>query len=214
LGNVEIGDYILPSGLNNGLGKAVHPADMKAEDYARIVGVAWSSSKGKSYSKINVAIGLNANDISRVVTEQTALIKQQGEAIALLKQQMNETHEMLAKLVSGYKNPAPMQEVTINNVTGKNDHPEFDITTSGTTTIKKDHSDVVYFDVTHSQVQAMFDMAEKIFVENGGDVTKHPFWSKIKSDPSYKEATMQQLESKFKQAVHSHKNVNAKYALH
>ena len=44
LGAVNLGDYILPSGGNNGLGIAVSPANMKPQDYKKIVGVAWSAA--------------------------------------------------------------------------------------------------------------------------------------------------------------------------
>ena len=45
VGKVAIGDYILPSGNNDGLGIAVNPSDMKLGDYSRIVGVAWQAAK-------------------------------------------------------------------------------------------------------------------------------------------------------------------------
>jgi hypothetical protein len=70
-GEVTLGDYILPDGLNMGIGVAVNPAKMKAEDYKHIVGIAWSTSQeGKSLSEINVAVGLNGLAISQEVDKQ------------------------------------------------------------------------------------------------------------------------------------------------
>jgi hypothetical protein len=57
----------------------------------------------------------------------------------------------------------------------------------------------------------MFTMAEKIFTENGGDVNEHPFWKRIKSEPGFKEATMQQVSQKFASALHTHQEVNNQF---
>jgi hypothetical protein len=69
-GNVEVGDYILASGDNDGIGMAVSPDHMKIEDIQRIVGKAWSGSNNSKLGLINVAIGLNRNDITNIVLKQ------------------------------------------------------------------------------------------------------------------------------------------------
>ncbi len=67
-GVVEAGDYILPSGNNDGFGIAVNPKDMKSGDYARIVGVAWESADGDMpFQYINTAVGINSNDLTQKV---------------------------------------------------------------------------------------------------------------------------------------------------
>lgn len=63
VGAVNIGDYILPSGNNDGLAIAVDPEEMKIGDYQRIIGVAWSEAGFDPVNIINVAIGLNSNDL-------------------------------------------------------------------------------------------------------------------------------------------------------
>lgn len=69
-GIVLSGDYILPSGLNDGIGRAVSSDDITAKQYREIVGVAWSSSLfNEGISIVNMAIGLNANDVSRLVVQ-------------------------------------------------------------------------------------------------------------------------------------------------
>jgi hypothetical protein len=65
-GPVSKGDFILPSGNNDGYGIAVHPSDMQAGDYARVVGVAWESAPGDlPFHYVNTAVGINAPDMSR-----------------------------------------------------------------------------------------------------------------------------------------------------
>lgn len=75
-GAVAIGDYILPSGNNDGLGIAVHPADMKLGDYTRIVGVAWEAAKEAPLNYVNVAVGINSNDLTRKVDELNQKVEQ------------------------------------------------------------------------------------------------------------------------------------------
>jgi acetyltransferase-like isoleucine patch superfamily enzyme len=74
-GSVLVGDYILPSGLNDGYGIAVAPDKIKPSQYREIVGVAWSGSIiNNGEALINMAIGLNNNDIARLAEQQEAKI--------------------------------------------------------------------------------------------------------------------------------------------
>lgn len=203
MGNVNAGDYILPSGTNNGFGRGVSPKDMKAEDYANIVGVAWSSSANGIYDKVNVAIGLNTGDVSKLVAEQS-------KEITALKSQMSETNAILAKLIPGFKEAAGIKENDVatklapvqTNSTANNNDYHFPEATA---------DNIVYFKLERAQVLAMFTMAEKIFNENGGDMESNPFWKKIKSDAGYKETVMKDIEAKFANAIHTHKEMNKEY---
>ncbi|WP_373551751.1 hypothetical protein [Haliscomenobacter sp.] len=69
VGEVKIGDYILPSGNNDGCGVAISPAKMLPGDYDKIVGVAWENSENGLANYINVAVGINANDLAGKVDE-------------------------------------------------------------------------------------------------------------------------------------------------
>jgi len=68
-GKVNIGDYILPSGNNDGCGVAVAPSKMKAGDYDKIVGVAWEASEDRVLNFVNVAVGINNNDLAAKVAD-------------------------------------------------------------------------------------------------------------------------------------------------
>jgi hypothetical protein len=75
-GLVLAGDYILPSGRNDGFGIGVSPKDIKPEQYKQIVGVAWSASLVEGIrSTVNMAIGLNSNDLANLAVEQDKKIK-------------------------------------------------------------------------------------------------------------------------------------------
>jgi hypothetical protein len=198
-GKVNAGDYILPSGLNNGFGKAVAPSKMQPEDYANIVGVAWASSSNDLYGQVNVAIGLNTGDVSKVVADQK-------KEINSLKAKMDETNSILAKLVPGFK------EATGTAVTDGTVKLPAPVVNDGHMTMP-DASTIVYFEITRAQVEAIFAMAEKAFSESGGDVANNPFWKRIKSEPSYKEEMMQDVEKKFHHAIHMHKQINTEFLM-
>ena len=76
-GPVRTGDYILPSGLDDGTGIAVTPELMTANDFARAVGRAWSSSDRGFTKLVNVVVGVSSGDVA------TALSKQEGRIRAL-----------------------------------------------------------------------------------------------------------------------------------
>ncbi len=68
-GKVEIGDYILPSGENDGVGYAVRPGNLSIKDLSSVLGKAWSDSDGKTgLSLINVSIGLRPTELSDILT--------------------------------------------------------------------------------------------------------------------------------------------------
>ena len=70
MGAVRIGDYILPSGSGDGIAIAVHPSDMLAKDYQRIVGIAWEESPADGFMHlINTAVGINHNDMARTIEQ-------------------------------------------------------------------------------------------------------------------------------------------------
>src|SRR5690606_29697667 len=94
-GQVLTGDYILPSGLNDGTGIAVSPQRIKPEQYGKIVGIAWSAASGDGkISMVNMAIGLNANDVARLAV-------QQEKRIAKLEKDFLTLEKRLAALESG-----------------------------------------------------------------------------------------------------------------
>jgi|GEM_PF-1082229 len=78
LGVVNTGDYILPSGKGDGYGIAVHPSSMQLSDYKRIVGVAWSVKSFEEIGFVNVAVGINTNDM----TDKLIQMQQQINVIA------------------------------------------------------------------------------------------------------------------------------------
>lgn len=69
-GEVNIGDYILPSGSGDGVAIAIRPTEMLAKDYQRIIGVAWEESHEEGFMHlINTAVGINHNDMAKTIEQ-------------------------------------------------------------------------------------------------------------------------------------------------
>jgi len=68
-GKVEIGDYILASGRNDGMGIALHPSKVSIADYKKVVGIAWEAAKESPINLVNIGIGLNKNDLAPKVED-------------------------------------------------------------------------------------------------------------------------------------------------
>ncbi len=107
LGKINAGDYIVPSGDHDGLGRGISQDKMKTEDFANVVGVAWTGNIKDGYGLVQVAVGLNGNDINKKVIEQNNRLQQ-------LREKLNHRNQILAKLVPGY------QEMAGNNVSSEN----------------------------------------------------------------------------------------------
>ncbi|HXH18650.1 MAG TPA: hypothetical protein VNJ07_06160, partial [Chitinophagales bacterium] len=105
-GRVTIGDYILPSGRNDGYGMAVSPANMKPGDYRRIVGRAWSASDNDLMSYVNVLVGLNGSELAEVAERQQKEIdalKSEVDNMKLTLSQLLPQFEQMSKTVEELK---------------------------------------------------------------------------------------------------------------
>jgi uncharacterized protein YjbI with pentapeptide repeats len=105
-GRVKAGDYIIPSGMEDGTAVAVAPADLKLEHLGRTLGRAWSDSDNDIYSLINVVIGLPGSEAKIILERQRDSIGdqalRQSELAAenvRLKRQLDEVTGTLADVL-------------------------------------------------------------------------------------------------------------------
>ena len=89
LGAVAKGDFILPSGGNHGLGIAVHPEDMRNEDFGNIVGIAWSDAPDTfAINKVNVAVGLQTTTLANQISKQSKEIAELKKAVRMINESL------------------------------------------------------------------------------------------------------------------------------
>lgn len=165
-GTVKIGDYILPSADGDGLAIAVHPDKMKARDFQRIIGVAWEDSKKedskKFFQMINTAVGINQNDLARVIDQMQTVMNQMQEAI---------------------KEINPEYQGFVFDTDSKSPSMGVDYTVSPTHQSKIE----AYFeDKTYSNQEELGQLVLNALVDVAGiDMSENPLLEKMLTDPAY-----------------------------
>lgn len=71
-GDVNAGDYLVASGLNDGSAVAVSPDALELDHLKRLVGRSWESSHGQIVSFVNTAIGINQQAAQHVLNRHAA----------------------------------------------------------------------------------------------------------------------------------------------
>lgn len=69
-GEVNEGDYILPSTKNDGTGIAVAPDSMRVADFAQVVGRAWQASAHTGLKLINTVVGMESDGWVKFADQQ------------------------------------------------------------------------------------------------------------------------------------------------
>jgi hypothetical protein len=113
IGTVNKGDYIIPSGLGDGIGIAVAPQLMTASEFSVVLGKAWEPSKDNYLNMINVAVGLKLKDLALYIKErlnnnskfqnQLAAKDQELDSMILLLNELNDNYQTMQKKLSVLK---------------------------------------------------------------------------------------------------------------
>ncbi len=199
-GKVYPGDFILPSGKNDGVGIAVSPENIQPDQYQKIVGVAWSESLSDLSGYINIAVGINANILAQIGTAQEKKLKEQEAEIKTLRSQIDKMNDVLSRAVPEYS--ALMQneqEEVIAPSAAALEQPS-----------PKEYRTVIYHEITNQQIVAGLSMAETILREKGLDVGNNPFFKKIKEDPGYRECFINDALTSIKSEMDKNYNADLK----
>jgi len=229
MGKVEPGDYILPTLIGNGFGKAVAPEEMSISDYNRIVGVAWSGSEGENIGAVNVAVGLNTNDLVSVVLSQDEKLQSLEAEVTGLQQQINQATDLLCQLVAGFEeameeNPDfGTRKSYFLTTDAKQDPPEKDQEEKQETYVNANTAqeylmtpradEIIYFDITEEQLEESINIAREIYLESSGkSLEDHPFWKKMNEEPAYVEEVKKEMKTNLQKAFKIQKSINQKFA--
>lgn len=159
IGNVEVGDYILPSGNHDGLGIAVKAAALPTHQFKQIVGVAWEGveAEPEEINRINVSVGLNSNDLAPRVERLESKV---DNIMAYL-----EGREVLQ---------------------GNNTNTSVLAAKKSTSTVQSDFSQELldqYIDAGETTITTYYTMLENRLQQDGINLRDYPVWDRILDDP-------------------------------
>ncbi|MEP7233809.1 MAG: hypothetical protein ABI778_00810 [Ignavibacteriota bacterium] len=116
-GTVNAGDFIIASGLNDGIGTAVSAEMITPEQFTMVVGRAWDASEKTGLKYVKVAVGLNAKAISEILSHEKAEIDALKKEVSELRKTNAEVTAMKMKLerIEKYlSQPEHVKEVIYN----------------------------------------------------------------------------------------------------
>jgi hypothetical protein len=209
-GKVNLGDYIIPNGANNGVGVAVSPEKIKHSDVKNIVGIAWSVAENPlAISTVNVAIGLNVNDNQKLVENQQAEINE-------LKSEIAKINAKLDRIING-NTPTDVRAVPTENyvTTGKNTvqviPDNISIAPSSILQpVKMGPNQIQYYEVTKQDFIKGFDIVQDKMKANGDANRYEKFWSQYNNDPQFKDKIMTRIMTKYNEQLAAQKALDAK----
>jgi hypothetical protein len=199
-GSVNIGDYILPSGNNDGLGIALSPEKITSKDIKNIVGVAWEASNDANGLKlINTAVGINNNDNNPIVIRLEEQVAQQKEELSDLRALLTNTIKRIEIIEKG--GVPQLDEDTL--VEG---YQQENVAHDGRK-YQEDHG-IIYFEISDQELEEGFRLAERMLREQGITKSQEYVINKIKEDPVFKAKIMNKMKESLKNQIHYHKEIN------
>jgi hypothetical protein len=204
IGKVNIGDYIVPSGNNDGLGKAVASEKISIKNIKNIIGIAWEATERENGFKfINVAVGINNNDNNRILQKLEERVLKQDNELNQLKNILEETINRLVVLEN-----KPNTDNLNNTISHNDEDGHTGVSSDGRKYVKE--NGMIYYEITDADIERGFSYAEKMMQESGFDTAIYSAWKKLKEDSSFKLNLSNSLKEKFEKQVHYHKEISKK----
>ncbi|WP_299125862.1 hypothetical protein [uncultured Winogradskyella sp.] len=201
-GKVRIGDYIIPSGKNDGVGIAISPSEVNTTNVKKIVGIAWENYDGlASFNMINVAVGLNRNDNNPILLQLEEKVNEQDAEIASLKNEISKIYDMLAGNIEASKLEALASQSNETESATKYDDRKYEI-------MDTERGEIIYFEITREDIEKGLKMAQDQMEAQGIDIEKHVFWKKLKTDPNFKNEIMERIMTNLDKQIHYHKEIS------
>ena len=195
IGEVAPGDYILPNVLTSNFARAVHPKDMKTREYKHVAGVVWNIiSENSGVSIVNVAVGININDLSEVVSQQEEELNAIRAIADQLQLQMEQSDAVLAQLVPGYAEATGISPNLKSNQHQENTFVHKDEENTGNVIDGTVYgNEIIYFEIPNELLEQGIALARQVTMEAYDD-----------------ESSINKLLSKYETGALNASTVNAK----
>ena len=205
MGKVDLGDYILPSGKNDGLGIARKPKDLSPYEYRKVVGIAWSAGNSPAgFNVINIAVGMNHKTTAQVIEEQTNHIVIMEKEIDKMQEEIKNINNALVTVMPTYKEVRGLESngTLIELFKGLDfDQPKVVSARKMKSLERQDgiaaeqqapnQMDVQI--IPQQEVERGYLEARQKFIDAGGDPETDPFYSRMERDPKYRELMLQNI---------------------
>ena len=200
-GKVSIGDYIIPSGNNDGVGIAIPPSEMKSQDVKNIIGVAWSESEITfGYNTVMVAVGLNRNDNNQEVSKLESQVNQQDIEINEMKKMLNDafaTVERIKNREEGSVSNSGRSTAQVFGTSGIHNERKYEIMEIG-------GGELVSWDITEADFDKAMVFLENLYRQHNLDYDNNIVFQQIKNDPNYKNQMFKSVKEKLIELYHDH----------
>jgi len=200
-GNVSIGDYIVPSGNNDGVGVAIPPSELGSDDVKNIVGVAWSESEITfGYNMVMVAVGLNRNDNNHVVAKLESQVNEQDREINQMKRMLNDAFATIDRIKNRDERSVSDSGESLADVYGSSgiyNNRKYEIREIG-------GGELVSWEITEDDFDKAMVFLEDLYRKNNLDYENNIVFQQIKNDPNYKNQMFKSVKEKLIQRYLDH----------
>ncbi|WP_081956210.1 peptidase G2 autoproteolytic cleavage domain-containing protein [Jejuia pallidilutea] len=203
-GKASIGDYIVPSGKNDGIGIAISPEQIKIHQIKDIVGTVWGENKN-GFGLINVAVGLNRNDSSLILEQLEEKVDVQASEISYLKGQIEDILSRITNVEQG----GTVTNKTVASTTKTHVNYQ-DYSSRKLSVVESPESDIIYFEITETDLKEGLVLAKKMMQDSGQYEKGKEIFEKLETDTAFKQRFIEELQKKIDKQVHYHKAIDAK----
>ncbi len=203
-GKVNIGDYIIPSGKNDGIGTAIAPDEISVSQIKDIVGTSWAENIN-GFGLINVAVGLNRNDSSLILEKIENQVNQQAEEINYLKSQIE---TILSRIDNVEQGGAVSNKVSVANTKQQINYQDY--SSRKLSVVKSPEVDVIYFEINEHDLEAGLALAKKMMQDSGEFERSREIFEKLENDNAFKKRFIEELQTKIDKQMQYHKEIDKK----
>ena len=194
-GKVNKGDYIVSYKSGSGLGKAVSPSELTIDQLGSVVGRSWTTSSNSGINIVNTVIGVKTNEWISFIKSNNEENDSLKKEIANLKAHINKTDNILSQLVPGYReaigSPMALEEPEAAGKETTTKRADLPAKISGI--------QLPVQVMTREAILDSFTRTAAFLEAQGADLSKNHFYSRMNSDPEYREKVVNTIINSYNQ---------------